>query len=68
MELAKKLGVKTFNTKNTTRFINPEGYKNSVFNKKNEEVKDRLNSSILKDYTMLLNLMGVLKNMYAILK
>ena len=58
MELAKKIGVKTFNTKNTTRFINSEGYKNSVLNKKTEVIKDRSNNPILKDYDTLIKSYG----------
>jgi MoaA/NifB/PqqE/SkfB family radical SAM enzyme len=58
MELAKKIGVQTFNTKNTTRFINSYGYKNTVQNKKTEIVKDRTDNPILKDYAAVVKSYG----------
>jgi MoaA/NifB/PqqE/SkfB family radical SAM enzyme len=58
MELAKKIGVSTFNTKNTTRFVTSDGYKNSVLTKKIEVIKDRPNNPILKDYDTLIKSYG----------
>lgn len=57
-QLAKRIGVKTFNTKNTTRFINSSGYKNNITNKKSDVIKDITNNPILENYNNVVKTYG----------
>lgn len=58
MRLAKSLGIKKFNIKNTTRFITPAGYNNTVVNKKEKIVTDRNDNPIVEDYTKIVKSYG----------
>lgn len=58
MALAKSLGVKKFNVKNTTRFVTPEGHKNIVVTKKSEIITDRKDNIAVKNFTNIVKSYG----------